>query len=238
MRIRPRQIPRRLLAAGALLVALTACTDERPDPTHSDPTPSAEGAAAAETTPARPRVVVLGDSITAGLGLPPREAFPAVLQQRLDEAGYDFEVVAAGVSGDTSAGGLRRLDWVLEGDVRILVLELGGNDGLRGLTVKQMKQNLDAIIERTEARGIDVLLCGMEAPANFGASYTADFRRAFQDLARARDVPLLPFVLEGVAGVTALNQPDGIHPNAEGARRVADNVWKMLEPMLAPAAAS
>jgi acyl-CoA thioesterase-1 len=243
MRISARQTPVRLLAAGVLLLFFTACTRGRSDPPNTDSALARSGARseAPDTVPARdgrPRIVVLGDSITAGLGLVPDEAFPAVLQQKLDEAGYDFEVVAAGVSGDTSAGGLRRLDWVLDGDVRILVLELGGNDGLRGLTVAQMKENLGAIIAQARAREMDVLLCGMEAPPNFGVSYTTEFRRAFRDLARTPGVRLLPFVLEDVAGVPSLNQADGIHPNAEGARRVAGNVWRVLEPMLAKSPAS
>lgn len=243
MRIRSRETSRKLLTVAALLLVLTACTRGRSDPTNSDSVLATEQAPpdARDTAPVedgRPRIVVLGDSIASGLGLAPTEAFPAVLQQKLDEAGYDFEVVAAGVSGDTSAGGLRRLEWVLEGDVRILVLELGGNDGLRGLTVAQMKRNLGTIIERAQARDIDMLLCGMEAPPNFGLSYTTEFRRAFQELARTPGVRLLPFVLEGVAGVPALNQADGIHPNAEGARRVAGNIWRVLEPMLAKSSAS
>ncbi|MGH9160749.1 MAG: arylesterase [Vicinamibacteraceae bacterium] len=241
MRISPGQTPRTLLTAAVLLLVVTACTRGRSDPTDADSIPQQAPPDARDTAPApdgRPRIVVLGDSIAAGLGLAPDEAFPAVLQRLLDAAGYDYAVAAAGVSGDTSAGGLRRLDWVLEGDVRILVLELGGNDGLRGLTVAQMKANLGAIIERARARDIDVLLCGMEAPPNFGASYTTEFRRAFEDLARTPGVRLLPFVLEDVAGVPALNQADGIHPNAEGARRVAGNVWSVLEPLLAKSPAS
>jgi acyl-CoA thioesterase I len=181
---------------------------------------------------ARPQVVVLGDSLTAGLGLPLDQAFPSVLQQRIDEAGYDVVVVNMGVSGDTSAGGLRRVDWALEGDVRVLVLALGANDGLRGLSPREMEANLGRIVDRAHEEGVAVLLCGMESPPNFGASYTQEFREAYRRVARDKRVELVPFLLEGVAGVPGLNQPDGIHPNAEGARRMADVVWARLQPML------
>ena len=190
-----------------------------------------EVAVAAE--PERPKIVALGDSLTAGLGLAVDEAYPAVLQERLDERSYQFEVVNAGVSGDTTAGGLRRLDWVLEGDVRILILALGGNDGLRGLPVAEMKRNLAAMIERAQSRGIAVLLTSMEAPPNLGVSYTAEFRQVFRELEKEYDVASLPFLLQDVAGERALNQPDGIHPNSKGARVLANNVWTILEPMLA-----
>lgn len=189
--------------------------------------PDAEGA-----RDGRPRIVVLGDSLTAGYGLDARQAYPALLQQRLDEAGLGYEVVNMGVSGDTSAGGLRRLDWALEGDVRILIVALGGNDALRGLPPADLERNLGAIIDRARARGIDVLLCGMEAPPNLGAAYTNAFRDVYRRLAREKRVALLPFLLEGVAGDPGLNQADGIHPNEEGARRIADLVWTRLEPML------
>jgi acyl-CoA thioesterase-1 len=188
------------------------------------------GAAEADTR--RPRIVVLGDSLTAGYGLDAPQAYPALLQRRLDEAGLAYEVVNMGVSGDTSAGGLRRLDWALEGDVRILIVALGGNDALRGLPPADLERNLGAIIDRARARGIDVLLCGMEAPPNLGAAYTDAFRDVYRRLAREKRVALLPFLLEGVAGDPQLNQADGIHPNEEGARRIADLVWTRLEPML------
>jgi acyl-CoA thioesterase-1 len=180
----------------------------------------------------RPRIVVLGDSIAAGLGLPIEEAFPARLQEKVNAQGLDYEVVAAGVSGDTSAGGLRRLDWALDGDVRVLVLELGANDGLRGLPVTEMRRNLAGIITRAKARGVRVVLCGMEAPPNFGAAYTSEFRGAFRSLARDEQVPFVPFLLEGVAGLADMNQADGIHPNTAGARRVADTVWAALGPVV------
>jgi acyl-CoA thioesterase-1 len=187
----------------------------------------------AEPQDTRPRIVALGDSLTAGLGLNASEAWPALIQQRLDEEGYAYRVINAGVSGDTTAGGRRRLDWVLgDGDVRVLVLELGANDGLRGLSVDEMKANLAAMIREARSRDIKVLLCGMEAPPNFGPEYTAAFRQAFADLAAEHDVAFLPFFLDGVAGVPSLNQPDGIHPNAEGTRRVAELVWRALEPLL------
>lgn len=181
---------------------------------------------------ARPKIVVLGDSLTAGLGLPPEEAYPTLLQQRLDADGFSYDVVNAGVSGDTSAGGLSRLDWALEGDVRVLVVALGGNDALRALPPAELKQNLAQIIERAQARHIDVLLAGMDAPRNFGRDYIVAFHQVYPSLARQYHVALVPFLLEGVAAIPALNQRDGIHPTAEGARIVADNVWTALKPLV------
>lgn len=186
---------------------------------------------------ARPRVVILGDSLTAGLGLAPEDAYPARLQARVDAAGWPLEIAPMGVSGDTTAGGLRRLDWALAGDVRLLLVALGGNDALRGLPVGQMEDNLARIIDRAQERGIQVVLAGMEAPPNFGAAYTSRFRTVFRDLAESRGVPLVPFLLEGVAGVPALNQADGIHPNEAGAARIAEHLWPALEPLLRALAA-
>ena len=221
----------------ALLSSLAACGPfdeaERRATVAGDPPRRTEGASpAAASTRERPRIVILGDSLTAGLGLPAAEAYPARLQEHIDGAGWPFEIVSAAVSGDTTAGGLRRLAWALEGDVRLLVVALGGNDALRGLPVEQMRDNLAAIVDEAADRGIGVLLAGMEAPPNFGPAYTSSFRNVFRDLAGSRDLTLLPFLLEGVAGVPALNQTDGIHPNAEGAERVAAHVWTALEPLL------
>jgi acyl-CoA thioesterase-1 len=181
---------------------------------------------------ARPRVVVLGDSLTAGLGLPPEAAYPSLLQQRIDRNGIRFEVVNAGVSGDTSAGGLRRLDWALDGDVRVLIIALGANDGLRGLPADELRRNLAQIVERAQKKGAAVILAGMEAPPNLGPAYAAEFRAVYPSLAGEYRVPLIPFLLEGVAGMAAMNQADGIHPTAEGSQRVADTVWAALEPIL------
>jgi len=222
------------------VLALAGCSRETPPASSSGapppPAPAAPAAPAApkpDDTSTRPKVVVLGDSLTAGLGLSLDEAYPALLQEKIRKAGYDWDVVNAGVSGDTSAAGLQRAEWALDQpNVRILVLELGANDGLRGLPVDEMKKNLGAIIEHAQAKHVAVLLAGMEAPPNFGPEYTVSFRQAYRDLARQYKVTLLPFLLDKVAGNAPLNQADGIHPNVEGARIVADTVWAALQPMV------
>jgi acyl-CoA thioesterase-1 len=185
-----------------------------------------------EAASARRRVVVLGDSLTAGLGLSPDEAYPTLLQKRIDSQGLDYQVINAGVSGDTSAGGLSRLNWALDGDVRVLVVALGGNDALRGLPVDELRQNLARIIETAQMRKIAVILVGMEAPPNFGDRYFVSFHKVYPDLASTYHVKLVPFLLDRVAGVESLNQRDGLHPTAEGARIVADNVWAVLASVL------
>jgi len=228
------------IAAAWLLAA--ACSQPAPPASESARAPvdvaassdraTAASAAPAARTAARPRIVFLGDSLTAGLGLAPDQSVPSLVQRRLEAESYDYEVVNAGVSGDTSAGGLSRLDWSLEGDVRVLVVELGANDGLRGISVASMKQNLAEIITRAKARGITVLLTGMEALPNYGMAYTSEFRQAFRDLAEEHDVAFVPFFLEGVAGDPALNQRDLIHPNPEGAQVIERTIWASLEPLL------
>jgi acyl-CoA thioesterase I len=180
----------------------------------------------------RPKIVALGDSLTAGLGLDPADAYPALLQEKLDAAVLSYRVVNAGVSGDTSAGGASRADLALEGDVRVLIVALGGNDALRALPVAELRRNLSTIIERARARGVAVVLAGMEAPPNFGPEYVAAFRDVYASLAAEYRVALLPFLLDGVAGIDRLNQRDGIHPTAEGARLVADHLWPVLEPLV------
>lgn len=198
--------------------------------------PAATPALSAEPKPApasaRKRIVALGDSLTAGLGLSPDQAYPALLQRRLDDARLDYEVVNAGVSGDTSAGGLQRLDWALDGDVTILIVALGGNDALRGLPPDALKANLAQIIERAQARNIRVVLAGMEAPPNYGRDYIVAFHKVYPALAAKYHLNLVPFLLQNVAGLAELNQADGIHPTAAGARIVADNVWAVLEPLV------
>ena len=234
-----------LLVVVSLVFALvsTAAGCSRPGGTE-DSTPVASSSAArastsgtttaTATTPSSttPRIVFLGDSLTAGLGLEPEQSIPSLIQARLEAEGYAYAVVNAGVSGDTSAGGLRRLDWSLEGPVALLVIELGANDGLRGLPVAEMKRNLAQIIAVAKQRGIRVMLTGMEAPPNYGAAYTSEFRQVFPDLAKEHRVAFVPFFLEGVAGDAALNQRDGIHPNPEGARVVERLLWKAIAPLL------
>jgi acyl-CoA thioesterase-1 len=219
------------------IVALTAAAcgsgdarQVRQQPPSSNATAARDHETSTPNAAAVPRIVVLGDSLTAGLGLPASQSYPSLLQQRLNDAGLRYEVVNAGVSGDTSAGGLSRLDWALQGDVRILIVALGGNDALRALPVEELKENLAQIIERAQARGSTVILAGMEAPTNWGREYDVAFHKVYPALAAQFRVALIPFLLKDVAGIERLNQSDGIHPTAAGARIVADNVWATLKP--------
>lgn len=183
-------------------------------------------------------ILVLGDSLAAGYGLDPSQAFPALLQEKIDAlgSGYGYQVVNAGISGDTSASGRRRIDWLLHRRVDVLILELGANDGLRGVPLEETRSNLQQIVDRTRQRYPDakVVLAGMQVPPNMGPDYTSGFAAIFPELARKNGVALVPFLLEGVAGRRDLNLPDGIHPTAEGHRIVAENVWKVLRPLLVP----
>ena len=188
---------------------------------------AATGAARAEET-----LAVLGDSLSAGLGVAPEEAYPALLQERLRREGYDYRVVNAGVSGDTTAGGLRRVDWVLRSRPSLVIVALGANDGLRGLSVAAMRANLAEIVERFRAVGASVLLVGMRVPPNYGEAYGREFAAAFSAVARKMGVPLMPFLLDGVAGDARLNQPDGVHPTARGQAIIAERLWPYLKPLL------
>lgn len=188
-------------------------------------------------TAGAPRTILfLGNSLAAGFGLDPELAFPALIQQKIDSLGWNFNVVNAGLSGETSSGGLRRIDWLLQRDVDVLFLELGANDGLRGIPLALTKQNLQAIIARVRAKNpaVKIVIAGMMVPPNLGAEYTRAFRAIFPDLAKRNQAALVPFLLEGVGGVPELNLPDGIHPTAAGHRIVAQNVWKVLRPVLQP----
>lgn len=180
------------------------------------------------------RILFFGDSITAGHGIEQEDAFPALIRQKIDSLGWDFEVVNAGLSGETSAGGLRRIEWMLREPVDIFVLELGGNDGLRGIDPNATKQNLQEIIDKVLNKYPDaqILLAGMQVPPNLGPDYTQQFKEIYPALANENDVDLIPFLLEGVGGNKELNQSDGIHPTAEGHKLLAENVWKELKPML------
>jgi acyl-CoA thioesterase I len=249
-------IMRRIILA-LTAVTLTACgvdgaAERRPDaagddvavtnardagtPASADPASARDPDAATSRNPAAAgrTILFVGTSLTAGYRVGEEVAYPAVIQERIDAAGLPFRVVNAGISGETSAGGLRRINWSLQQPVDVLVLELGANDGLRGLDPDAMRGNLDQIIERTRSRYPDaaVVLLGMEAPPNLGSAYTARFRGVFTELAAQHDAALLPFLLDGVAGDAALNIDDGIHPNVEGHRIIAARVWDVLEPVL------
>ena len=218
-----------------VLVFTIGCSRQAESPQPAGPVPAAPAtpqAPKAPDAPQAPKIVFLGDSLTAGLGLPSTQSFPSLIGQKLKEKGLEYEIVNAGVSGDTSAGGLRRLDWSLDGNVRVLILALGANDGLRGLATSEMKKNLAAVLDRARERNVPVILAGMEAPPNYGPDYTREFRNVYSDLAAEYKVRFIPFLLQGVAGNASLNQGDGIHPNTRGAEIVADLVWKELEPEL------
>ena len=180
----------------------------------------------------RPRIVAFGDSLTAGLGVATEDTYPARLQRRLDEQGLRYRVINAGVSGDTTAGGLRRVEWVLKSHPDMVILELGGNDGLRGLNVQETKANLERIIQRCQEASVTVVLAGMKLPPNYGADYTKAFEAIYPALAKRYRVPLIPFFLDGVAGSASLNQSDGIHPTSEGYRIITEKVLEQITPLL------
>ncbi|MBV9240413.1 MAG: arylesterase [Acidobacteria bacterium] len=223
---------RNSLVAGSIFLALllSACGTQKPSANHARlnkplATPPSAGN--------KPKVICFGDSLSAGFGLSEKESYPYLLQQQLTADGYDYEVVNAGVSGDTSAGGLDRADWVLGQDnAKVVVIELGANDMLRGMPPSKMKQNIDKILTKAQTRGLRVLLCGMLAPPTMGAEYQRDFTNAFPDLASEHHVAYLPFLLDNVAMNKDLNQADGIHPNAAGEKIMTDNVYRSLKPLL------
>lgn len=179
-------------------------------------------------------IVFYGNSLTAGYGLSPSQAFPAIIQQKIDSLGLPYQVINAGVSGETSSGGKTRIDWILRQHVDIFVLELGANDGLRGIPLSETKKNLQAIVDKVKAKNPDtkLLFAGMQIPPNMGQTYTTEFRDIYTDLAAKNNMTLIPFLLEGVGGEAHLNQEDGIHPTAEGHRIVANNLWRELEKLL------
>ncbi|HEX7863275.1 MAG TPA: arylesterase [Verrucomicrobiae bacterium] len=184
---------------------------------------------------AQKSILVLGDSIAAGYGLDPEEAFPALLQEKIDQHGLKYKVINGGVSGDTTAGGLRRIGWLLRNPVDVLLLELGGNDGLRGIDPTETEKNLQGIVEKVRQKNpnVQILIAGMQMPENMGKDYTARYREVFPRVAKQNNATLIPFLLEGVGGKAELNQADRIHPTAEGHRIIAATIWKVLQPVLA-----
>jgi acyl-CoA thioesterase-1 len=218
-------ILRRLIVSG-WLAALLACDQPRYDAPASPPVSSRPSAS--------PIILFLGTSLTAGYGIDPEQAYPALIQQKIDSAGLKFRVINAGVSGETSAGARRRVEWLLEQPVSILVLETGANDGLRGLPPDSLRANIQAIFDQARRLqpSVRLVLLGMRMPPNYGRAYTRRFESVYSEVARSNGATLVPFLLEGVGGVSALNQADGIHPTAEGQRRMAETVWRVLAPEL------
>lgn len=212
-----------------LAVLFWSCANNEQAPTAAATTP-------ATNTPAKTKTIVFfGNSLTAGYGLnSTAEAFPALIQAKIDSLGLPYNVVNAGVSGETSSGGLSRIDWILQQPVDVFVLELGANDGLRGIPVAETKQNLQAILDKVKAKypAAKLVLAGMQLPPNMGQTYATGFREIYPQLAADNKLTLIPFLLEGVGGEAKLNQEDGIHPTAEGARIVAQNVWQVVQPLL------
>jgi acyl-CoA thioesterase-1 len=234
-----------LVSCTALATLLAACGKKdlgAADSTRQQSVPSAGAERSSASPPPanatgdeRPTVVFVGTSLTAGLGLSdPDEAYPALIQEKIDSLGLNYRVVNAGVSGETSAGALKSIGWLMRSPASVVVIETGANDGLRGLSVEAMRANIQGILDTVRSAHPDarIVLAGMEAPPNRGARYTAEFRETFPEIARANHATLIPFLLEGVAGVDSLNQADGIHPNPAGARVVAANVWRALRPVL------
>ncbi|WP_420582419.1 arylesterase [Reichenbachiella sp.] len=197
-------------------------------------TPSSEKTETEKTEQKKKTILFFGNSITAGYQLDLSEAFPALIQERLDSLGYKYRTVNAGLSGETTASGNSRVDWVLKNPVSIFVLELGANDGLRGISIEEARKNLESIIEKVKVKYPDckILLAGMMVPPNMGQTYSDNFQKIYPDLANKYEIPLIPFLLEGVAGNPELNLEDGIHPTPEGHQILAENVWKHLAPML------
>ena len=221
--------------AALLGLALAACNA---GPTAEQPggaAATAKSLPVAAAAPATKRLLFFGNSLTAGCGVEPEQAFPALIGDKLDSLQLGYEVVNAGLSGETTAGGRSRVGWILRQPVDVFVLELGGNDGLRGLPLSATRQNLQGIIDTVRRRspGAQSVLAGMQIPPNLGQAYAADFKRLYQEIAAKNKLVLIPFLLEGVGGDRALNQPDGIHPTPAGHRIVARTVWAVLRPVLA-----
>lgn len=226
-----------LLISGIVgTLALWGCKDNAPSENNPDATTGEQAMADSSATvkDTTRHIVFFGNSLTAGYGLDPTEAFPAVIQEKIDSLQLPYKVVNAGLSGETTAGGKGRIDWLLQQPLDIFVLELGGNDGLRGIPVTETSKNLQEIIDRVKAKypQAKIILAGMQVPPNMGSRYANEFRAVFKSLADKNNIPLIPFLLEGVGGNPELNQPDGIHPTARGARIVADNVWQVLKGIL------
>lgn len=217
-----------------VLLFIVSCGDDPKKEAETAPVQTTDVVTKAADTSEEKTILFFGNSLTAGYGLDTEEAFPALIQVRLDSLGLEYTAINSGLSGETTAAGLNRLDWVLNQKVDIFVLELGANDGLRGVPLKETRDNLQAIIDlvRKKNKSTKIILAGMQIPPNMGQAYTGEFQQLFPELAEKNDVQLIPFLLEGVAGNPELNQEDGIHPTAEGQKIVRENVWDVLEDVI------
>jgi acyl-CoA thioesterase-1 len=222
-----------LFSYGLMVFLLFGCGNnaEKQNAPNEQKKEQKQATAGAEKTKT---IVFYGNSLTAGYGVDPSEAFPALVQNVIDSLNLGYKVVNAGLSGETTAGGRSRIDWILRQPVNVFVLELGGNDGLRGIPITETAKNLQAIIDKVKAKYPDakIILAGMQVPPNMGRKYATEFRDVFQQLAQKNNTTLIPFLLEGVGGIQDLNQSDGIHPNPDGHKIVAENVWKVIQPVL------
>ena len=216
-----------------MMILLTACGDKKQQQVNDSNQNNSTEITTANTEKVK-TILFFGNSLTAGYGLDPSESFPSLIQAKIDSADLKYKVVNAGVSGETSAGGNSRIDWILKQPCDVFVLELGANDGLRGIPVSETRKNLQSIIDKVKAKypQAKLVLAGMMVPPNMGAKYANDFRDLFPQLAKANNMALVTFLLEGVGGIRDLNQQDGIHPTAEGQKIVANNVWQILQPLL------
>ncbi|MBB5436666.1 acyl-CoA thioesterase-1 [Pedobacter sp. AK017] len=222
------------MSAIILLSMITACGNNQHTAGGQENAKTDGTAQAGTGRPEAQHILFFGTSLTAGYGLDPEEAYPAIIQKKIDSLNLPYKVINAGLSGETSAAGKSRIDWLLKQPVDIFVLELGANDGLRGLSVAETSANLQAVIDKVKARypKVKMVMAGMQMPPNMGASYTADFKALFSKLAQKNNMAYIPFLLEGVGGQARLNQEDGIHPTAEGQKILAENVWARLKPLL------
>ncbi len=222
-----------LLCVLTLFCGINAGCEQSSKPPHPAPTQPATTQGNPDLSQTEHVIVAFGNSLTAGLGVAPQGSYPAQLEARLHAEGYSYRVVNAGVSGDTTAGGIRRLDWIIKTNPEIVILELGANDGLRGIPLNEVRANLSKMIQSLQDKGIQVVLAGMKLPPNYGPLYTRGFSNLYSELAKEYDIPVIPFFLEGVATRPELTQDDGLHPTAEGYRHVVDNILPILLPLLA-----
>nr|WP_297789560.1 arylesterase [uncultured Allomuricauda sp.] len=216
-----------------LTLLLFGC-GEKTSKKETEEVTTTEETEATETTDSSKKILFFGDSLTAGYGLEVSQAFPALIQQKIDSMGLDYTVINAGLSGETTASGKNRLEWVLEDDIDIIIIELGANDGLRGVPLSETEQNLQNMVDTVQSKlpEAKIILAGMKIPPNMGPEYTSKFESIFPELASSENIELIPFLLDNVAGIPELNQGDGIHPTVEGQKLVASNVWEVLKPML------